>query len=142
MNLNKIVQLKRRQLARLANQKGAAGELKILSESRDFVPRPTGQNLRNLLTALRETGVDLKKSSFDAIAVPDGVSVDFSNLVLLRQQITNLIFIEIKTASQSRVKDDFAGYFFAFTEGEVLAAEALGTRYKVLLVNTLESFRI
>jgi len=48
-----------------------------------------------------------------------------------------MTFIEIKTANQGRVRADFSGYFFAFTEGEIEAAEALGNRHKVMLNNNL-----
>jgi hypothetical protein len=44
-------------------------------------------------------------------------------------------FIEIKTASQARVKADFSGFFFALTENEILASEALGEKHKVALYN-------
>lgn len=45
--------------------------------------------------------------------------------------------IEIKSASQARVKPGFAGFFFALTEGEIVAAEALGSRHRVALYNKL-----
>ncbi|GAB3836001.1 hypothetical protein GCM10028821_33690 [Hymenobacter jeollabukensis] len=48
-----------------------------------------------------------------------------------------MVFIEIKTANQARVKDDFSGFFFALTESEIAAAEALGTRHRVALFNNI-----
>ena len=47
------------------------------------------------------------------------------------------VFIEIKTANQPRVKPEFAGFFFALTETEILVAEQLGGRHKVDLYNNL-----
>lgn len=90
---------------------------------------------KNLLAALKEAGHNIRLSSFDAIALPPGLSVDLADMQSLRQRLPDMVFIEIKTANQARVKEDFSGFFFAFTEGELLAAEILGNRHKVLLVN-------
>ena len=46
-----------------------------------------------------------------------------------------MTFIEVKTATQERVKPGFSGFFFAFTENEISAATQLGSRYKVALFN-------
>lgn len=134
-NLSHLIQQRRKHADRLANQNGAAGENHVLSDSSVYVPRPTGQKLANIIQALAATGIAIKKSSFDAIALPEGVTIDFADISSIERHLESLTFIEIKTATQSRVKDDFSGFFFAFTEGELLAAEALGQRHKVLLVN-------
>ena len=41
----------------------------------------------------------------------------------------------IEFASQSRVEPGFSGFFFALTEGEIAAAEILGSRHRVALYN-------
>ena len=46
-----------------------------------------------------------------------------------------MCFVEIKTASQSRVKPGFDGFFFALTESEIVAAEVLGMCQRVALYN-------
>lgn len=135
LNLAELIQQRHQHAARLANQNGAAGEVFILTESTRYIPRPTGRRLANILAALADTGIIIKKSSFDAIAVPQDVSVDFNDIASIRTHLASMTFIEIKTATQSRVKPDFSGFFFAFTEGEIIAAEVLGERHKVLLVN-------
>jgi hypothetical protein len=53
------------------------------------------------------------------------------------EQLAQTVFIEIKTANQPRVKPEFAGFLFALTEAEILAAEKLGGRHKVVLYNNL-----
>ncbi|MCC7252372.1 hypothetical protein [Hyphomicrobium sp.] len=137
--LAELINLRRRHLVRLANQNGAAGEAQVLSERTGYLPRPRGQGAKNLLAALSESGITIKLASFDAVALPAGQTVDFSDMDDIRKNLPNMTFIEIKTANQPRVKPDFSGFFFAFTEGEILASEALGERHKVLLVNKATS---
>jgi hypothetical protein len=135
LGLAELVGLKRQHILRLANQNGAMGEAHILSDTTRYVPRPRGRQLSNLMAALQDTGIVIKKASFDAIALPDGCSIDFSDPCSVQRHLAGMTFVEIKTANQARVRADFAGFFFAFTEGEILASEALGDRYKVLLIN-------
>ena len=135
LDLSELVDLKKQHILRLTNQNGAAGEAWVLSDKTRYVPRPKGRQLDKLIGMLEETGISIKKTSFDAIALPDGCSVDFANAASVREHIGSMVFIEIKTANQARVKPDFTGFFFAFTEGEILASEVLGDRHKVLLVN-------
>ena len=85
--LAELINLRRQHLVRLANQNGAAGEAQILSEETGYLPRPKGQGAKNLLTALRETGITIKLASFDAIALPAGHAVDFSDLDDIRKHL-------------------------------------------------------
>lgn len=134
-SLSELVQLRRSHLLRFANQSGAAGEALIVSDQSGYVPRPKGILAKNLLAVLKENGIDIRLTSFDAISLPQGCVIDLSDVTSIRSLLPYMTFIEIKTANQPRVKDDFSGFFFAFTESELLAAEALGDRHKVLLVN-------
>jgi hypothetical protein len=54
----------------------------------------------------------------------------------VRAMLPSMIFIEIKSASQERVKEGFGGLFFVLTVGEINAAEQLGERHRVALHNT------
>ena len=131
-----LLNLKREHIKRLANQKGAAGEAEALALNPHFVPRPKGAGLKQLMAALAESGTAIRKSSFDAIALPEGVdTIDFLDVEAIRELLPRMVFIEIKTANQARVRKDFSGFFFAFTEGEIAAAEALGFRHRVMLLN-------
>lgn len=64
-----VIAAKRAHLDRLANQGGAAGEQEVVLASEQWIPRPKGLALRQLIDALAATGVHIKVSSFDALAV-------------------------------------------------------------------------
>ena len=130
-----LINLKREHVKRLANQKGAAGEAAALAANVHYVSRPKGAALAILMAALKESGVIVKRSSFDAIALPEGRVVDFTNAAAVGASLRDMVFVEIKTANQARVRPDFSGFFFALTEGELVAAEALGDRHRVMLLN-------
>jgi len=132
-----IVQAKRAHIERRANQSGAAGEAVALSEMAHWIPRPKGHGLKVLLEALRETGVAIEGSSFDAISPPNASAVDFSDAAQVKAALPGKCFIEIKSTNQSRVTPGFSGFFFALTESEIVAAEALGPRHRVALYNKL-----
>lgn len=89
----------------------------------------------NLLSALELTGLNIKRSSFDALSTPADIEVDFGSIESILEALPKITFIEIKTANQERVKEDFSGFFFALTESEISAAEQLGDRHKVALFN-------
>ena len=130
-----LIESRRLHAARLAAEGGSAGELNILAEREDWTPRPRGAALKNLLAALRSTGITIKGSSFDAISLPKGRSIDFSDATSVRTALPEMVFIEIKTSNQERVDGNFTGYFFALTEGEIAASEVLGERHRVALYN-------
>lgn len=128
-----VIAAKRAHLARLANEGGAAGEqLAILAMDR-WIPRPRGASLRMLLEELANTGIIIKGSSFDALALP--FDIDISDRQQVRTHIRSITFIEIKTANQPRVQPGFKGFFFAVTESEISAADQLGDRHRVALFN-------
>ncbi len=130
-----LINLKREHVKRLANQNGAAGEADVLAANVHYVARPKGRGLDVLMAALKESGVVVKRSSFDAIALPEASVVDFTEKNAVMASLEDMVFVEIKTANQARVRPDFSGFFFALTEGELLAAEALGNRHRVMLLN-------
>ncbi|MDE1161981.1 MAG: hypothetical protein PW792_08550 [Acidobacteriaceae bacterium] len=122
-----LLKTKREHVQRMANANGAAGESMALAllEGNRFVRRPKGTGLRNLMSALSEAGITIKPTSFDVIALPEGESVEFMSIDSVRIALPRMTFIEVKTANQKRVKPDFSSFFFALTEGEIKAAEAL-----------------
>jgi hypothetical protein len=130
-----IIAAKRAHLARIANQAGAAGERDLVLAKDDWITRPKGSALKTLLAALAEAGVVIRPSSFDALAIPK--PIDFTDLEAVRECLSEIVFIEIKTANQARVRKGFSGFFFALTEGEIAAAEQLGARHRVALFNNL-----
>jgi hypothetical protein len=132
-----IVRAKRAHIERFASTCGAAGEAVALGDMAHWFGRPKGHGLKVLLAVLGETGVIIRGSSSDAIALPSAVPVDFSNGAEVRAALPGMCFVEIKSASQPRVKPGFSGFFFALTESEIVAAEALGPRHRVALYNKL-----
>jgi hypothetical protein len=130
-----LINLKREHVKRLANQKGAAGELEVLAANVHYVARPKGAALDTRMAALRERGAAIKRSSFDAIALPEGRVVDFADPAAVATSLPDMVFVEIKTANQKRVRPDFSGFFFALTAGELMASEVLGVRHRVILLN-------
>lgn len=93
--------------------------------------------MKNLMRVLMDAGTPIKPSSFDAISITSGVTPDYEDVEALRALLPSMVFIEIKTANQERVKPGFSGYFFALTENEIDAAEKLGDRHRVALFNRL-----
>lgn len=130
-----VIDLKRKHLARFANQTGAEGEVYAVESMNDWVPRPKGAELKILMSALKNSGIEIKRSSFDAISHPNAEQINFANPSEVEAAVNDMVFIEIKTANQERVKDDFTGFFFALTESEIAASEALQHRHKVALFN-------
>lgn len=130
-----VIELKRKHLARFANQTGAEGEAHAVDSMNDWVPRPKGNELKILLSALKSSGVEIKHSSFDAISHPNAEQINFANPLEVEAAVNEMVFIEIKTANQERVKEDFSGFFFALTESEISASEVLHGRHKVALFN-------
>ena len=135
MNPLEVIKLKKAHLERLANQSGAEGEAYLISEMDNWVPRPKGKELKRLLAALLNQGMKIKPTSFDAIYCPPTVKLNFEDINALEQDLHKVVFIEIKTANQDRVKEDFKGFFFALTENEIIASELLGERHKVVFFN-------
>ena len=130
-----VIDLKRKHLARFANQTGAEGEAYAVDSMNDWVPRPKGNELKILLAALKGSGIEIKRSSFDAISHPNADKINFNNQSEVEAAVNDMVFIEIKTSNQERVKEDFTGFFFALTESEIAASEALQNRHKVALFN-------
>ena len=135
MSLIEIIRAKRAHLARLANQQGAAGEQSAIAEMAQWLPRPKGKALRVLLESLLATGVSIKPTSFDAIALPPAYQLDFLDPLQVAAALPEMHFIEIKSCNQARVKPGFDGFFFALTESEIFAADQLRDRHRVALYN-------
>lgn len=135
MDLIQIIAAKRMHVDRMAAQSGAAGELRAISATDQWSPRPKGPGLKTLLAELEATGISIKGSSFDAVASPR--PVNFLDPIDVRTSLEDMIFIEIKTANQTRIKPGFGGFFFAITENEISASDQLGSRHLVALFNKI-----
>ncbi|MEH0788922.1 hypothetical protein [Vibrio alginolyticus] len=134
MEIHDILNLRKEHLNRLSNYYGASGEKLAIGVHSNWIERPKGHELTNILSVLAEHKIVIKRTSFDAIAIPC-IEIDLNSCDSIREHINSFIFIEIKTTSKASVREDFSGYFFAFTENELNAAEQLGDRHRVALVN-------
>jgi len=130
-----LITARRAHLDRLANQRGAEGERDVHILRADWTPRPTGARCRTLLSVLAEAGKPIKASAFDALVLPPQVDLDDASSIAMH--LEKIIFIEIKTANQARVKPGFEGFFFALTENEIIASNLLGDQHRVALFNNL-----
>ena len=122
-----LINLKREHVKRLANQNGAAGEANVLAANVHYVARPKGRCLDILMAALRESGIVVKRSSFDAVGLPQGRVVDFTDKDAVKANLEDMVFVEIKTANQARVRPDFSEFFFALTESDCSPPKFLST---------------
>ncbi|AVH33418.1 hypothetical protein AL475_15990 [Vibrio fluvialis] len=135
MSITEILAMKKEHAERLSSFTGTTGEKLSIEDNKTWIERPKGSALSNLISALEQRGVKIKRTAFDAIAVPEDVTIDFQDIDSIGSHLDSFTFIEIKTTSKASVKEDFSGYFFAFTEGELRAAEQLGEKHQVALVN-------
>jgi hypothetical protein len=130
-----LLRLRREHIDRLAATSGAAGETAAASVAATWVPRPKGADLKRLIATLADKDIKIQGSSFDFIAVPEGVVLDLQQTESIRAVLPRLTFIEVKTANSARVLPGFKNFFFALTEKEILASEALGSQHVVVLFN-------
>ena len=137
MNPIELLQQKKQHLDRLTNQSGSKGEQSLLADNTNWLPRPKGKGLKVLLAELNAQGLDIKGSSFDAIELPVGETLNFEDASQVKRLLPTMLFIEIKTASQGRVKPNFEGFFFSLTESEIETSEILGARHKVAFFNSI-----
>ncbi|MGR5478982.1 hypothetical protein ACPV5A_17475 [Vibrio chagasii] len=135
MDIIDILQVRKEHIDRFSSTNGSQGENLAIQKNKQWIERPKAKQLNNLLSLLSEGGINIKRTSFDAIELPEDVSIDFGCLDSIKANLSLMNFIEIKTTNKESVKEDFTGYFFAFTESELHAAEQLGERHKVALVN-------
>ena len=70
-----------------------------------------------------------------SISHPNATKIDFTDPDAIKAAIGEMVFVEIKSANQDRVKENFTGYFFALTESEIAASDVLGNRHVVILYN-------
>jgi len=100
VSLMQIIGDKRVHVERLGNKNGAVGEVFVLGEMTEWVRRPRGKDLQILLSLLRETGISIKPTSFDAIALPARYKLDFLDPLSLVEALPLMYFVEIKCSNQ------------------------------------------
>jgi len=135
LKLPELLKSRKEHLARLSNKNGSEGELLSIQMTHNWIKRPKGKEMKNLLHVLHERQIHIKSTSFDAIHLPDEIEVNFKNVESIENAFPYMTFIEIKSGKQNRIKEDFSGFFFAITENEIKASEHLKDKYVVALFN-------
>ncbi|WP_425628645.1 hypothetical protein [Vibrio neptunius] len=103
MDIIDILRLRKEHVNRLSNTSGSQGEDLAIQKNQQWLEKPKAKELNNLLTLLSESGIHIKRTSFDAIELPVGVSIDFSCLNSIRAALPLMTFIEIKTTNKESV---------------------------------------
>ena len=136
MDLGDLLAQRNARIDRLSATSGVIAERTAIREM-NWRARPKGAEMSLVLRELEKSGVRIKSTSFDAIA--GAQAIDFLDQKQIRRHLPSMVFIEIKSTKNKRVKEGFEGYFFALTENEIHAAEQLGEKYRVALINSLSS---
>ena len=130
---------KRKKLSKAATTRGSEGEQGAMMLFKNLIDRPKGKDMKNLLQALSQLGLNIKPTSFDKID-SGGIEINFSDVNHLVKILSQITFIEVKSTDRKSIPEDFSGYFFALTENEIDASIILGDRYKVLLINKVTGY--
>ncbi|MEZ8069171.1 hypothetical protein [Vibrio sp. FF145] len=80
MDIIDILQLRKEHIDRLSSTSGSQGENLAIQKNQQWVERPKAKELNNLLSLLSKSGINIKRTSFNAIEIPEGVSIDFGCL--------------------------------------------------------------
>lgn len=111
MDIIDILQLRKEHIDRLSSASGSQGENLAIQIKQQWIERPKAKELNNLLSLLSDCGINIKRTSFDAIELPEGVSINFSCLDSIKANLSLMNFIEIKTTNKESVKEDFTAIF-------------------------------
>lgn len=93
-----------------------------------------------MLVAFAKARLPLYGAAFDIIQL--AAPIDLSDPNDIHANLQHIRIGEVKSTNRSAIGDDFAGYFFNITAGELLTAQALGAKYQFLFVNTVTRFHI
>jgi hypothetical protein len=94
---------------------------------------PTARQKRLLLVEYARCNLVLYGKAFDVVKLSGKVDLDDEDDV--RKNLDNIAICEIKSTSK-KLPEDFKGYFFALTAGELLVAQCLKRRFRFVFVNT------
>ncbi|MDQ8048082.1 hypothetical protein [Luteibacter sp.] len=113
--LEKVAEAKR--LGSVNSASGALGE-ELAIYKHGWTRRPVGKEMANLLAALKQNGIDIQRTSFDALLVPDDVELELGTLYGLAERIKKATFIEIKSARRKNMPADFTEFFLPLPTGK------------------------
>lgn len=116
------------------NQRTAkrAAELLLSLDDRYVVPTPAQRT--ELLVAFARARLVAYGKAFDILRCPRDINLNDAEAI--RPRLSEILVCEIKSTNKLTVRDDFGGYFFSITGGEMLTAQSLGDQYRFIFVNT------
>ncbi|HEY1810984.1 MAG TPA: hypothetical protein VGG74_01420 [Kofleriaceae bacterium] len=117
------------------NQRTAKRAAQMLVEDRLGFVVPTGRQRVAILQAFARDEQVVYGKAFDIVKKP--TEMDLDDVESIYRNIDELLVCEIKSTNNTSVKENFDGYFFAITAGEMLTAQSLGDRYRFVFVNTI-----
>jgi hypothetical protein len=94
---------------------------------------PTAKQKRILLVEFARCNLVLYGKAFDILKLLRPVDLD--DVEEVRKNLEAILICEIKSTSNA-LPEDFKGYFFALTAGEMLVAQSLKKRFRFVFVNT------
>ena len=119
----------------LSNQQTAKKALEILVNSGKGFVVLTPKEKQTLLVAFARKSMVLYGRAFDIVKT--NKKIDFTNEAEILANLKNITVCEVKSTNRKNMPKDSAGYFFDFTTSELLVAQSLKDRYKIVFVNTI-----
>ena len=116
-------------------QQTARIAIKVLLDKQLGFHEPTPTERDALLVGFAMQGQALPRSAFDMIRLSRPVNL--SNPAEIAGNMDAVTIYEIKSTNRKNIKADLRGYFFNITGPELLAAQALGAKFRFAFVNTL-----
>ncbi len=94
---------------------------------------PTNAQRKALLVAFAQENRVLYGKAFDIVRL--GSSVDLDRSESIEENLKEIQICEIKSTAKKGIGEDFRGYFFAVTAGELLVAQNLKEQFCFVFVN-------
>ena len=108
----------------------------LLADNSGFV-QPSRNQRQQLQVAFARQGKALIPSAYDIVRLSRPVDLDDNEDILAN--IDAILIYEIKSTNRANVDEDLKGYFFNITGSEMLVAQQLGSRFRIVFVHTVKN---
>ena len=119
----------------MSNQQTAKKALTILVNSHKGFVLLSPKEIQTLLVAFARKKMVLYGRAFDIVKTSK--KIDFTNEKEILANLKHITVCEVKSTNRKDLRQDSKGYFFDFTTAELLVAQSLKDRYKIVFVNTI-----
>ena len=119
----------------MSTQQTAKSALKILVNSGKGYIVLDPQEKRTLLVAFARQNMVIYGKAFDIIKCSK--KINFRNEEEVLANLKHITVCEVKSTNRKNLPKDSGGYFFDLTTAELLVAQSLKDRYKIIFVNTI-----